>query len=315
MTKRLPTYYVFGRRTLANRFFVLLTEINNVHTKSDVDAIHDMRVASRRFHAAAKIFTDCINTRVLLECERHVRALRKSAGAVRDCDVQQQFVKQLLKPSTPPKYLPGLQRVIVRLSQKREKQFKKITTVLVEFEKHHIENKMRRAFVQQTRRQLASRTLKACASSAIQLRISSLLSYEQYAYQTTAAAELHQMRIAAKRLRYVLEIFNPVYRNRLKPFIRITRSLQDSLGAMHDCDVWLQNIPAFLEKERIRTAKFFGETSHFSKIEKGVLYLMEHARMQRTQRYQSFALLWRKCGTKQTWKQLSVLVAAATSKK
>jgi putative phosphoesterase len=59
----------------------------------------------------------------------------------------------------------------------------------------------------------------------------------------------HQMRIAAKWLRYTLETFAPAYEDGLKQYISRLKKLQDVLGEMHDCDVWIE---ALLERLRWR---------------------------------------------------------------
>jgi len=313
MTRRLPSYHTFGKQALASRFNVLLKEIENVKTKNDADAIHDVRVASRRFHAAALLFKDCMNAAVLAECERRVRRIRKSAGEVRDGDVQRIFVEQLLMRTTSKRYQLGLERLILRLSQRREKKQQDIFSALDAFEKCGITQKMKRFLIsapaaRSFNRQLSRLTLRQRAAREIIVHLSSLLTFEQFVHQPTASVELHEMRIAAKRLRYVMEIFAPIYKGKLKPFIRITKDIQDALGEMHDCDVWLATLPLFLERERKRTAKFLGDTATFHRIEKGIMYLSDYARRQRTTHYRSFVRIWNKAEREEIWKKLSETV-------
>ena len=305
MIHRLPSYHAFGKHTLAKRFAILLAEINNVRTRNDIDAIHDMRVASRRFHAAAVLFSDCIPAPLLRVCERYVRRLRKSAGAARDCDVQRLFIQRLLTNSLTRRYRPGLERLALRLNQKREKQTVEIEAAIKSFERHRITGIMQRALTAPIPKRRLSLTLRQRAAREIVIHLSSLLAFEQFAHQPTATVQLHQMRIAAKRLRYVMEIFNPVYRGRLKPFIKIVRGIQDTLGEMHDSTVWLQSLPQFSEKERDRTAKFFGDTSPFSRIEKGILYLADTARTEEMKQYKAFARIWKQAERDLTWKKLT----------
>ena len=58
------------------------------------------------------------------------------------------------------------------------------------------------------------------------------------------------MRIAAKHLRYTLEIFAPVYRLGLKKYIAKVARLQKLLGDLHDTDVWIDMVSLILLKER-----------------------------------------------------------------
>jgi CHAD domain-containing protein len=47
---------------------------------------------------------------------------------------------------------------------------------------------------------------------------------------------LHDMRIAAKRLRYVLELFAPALDEDTRATGKRARALQEALGEIHDCD-------------------------------------------------------------------------------
>lgn len=308
MIRRLPSYNRFGTRVLAQKFNILLNQISAVRAKSDPDTIHDLRVASRRFHAAAQLFPSSLLPSVLAECERSVRRLRKSAGAIRDGDVQRLFVERLLKKSTPRGARPGLQRLVVRLLQRREKQLKDVIDSINDFEQRGVAEKMKRSLSFPLRSTRTVLTLRQRAAREIVSHLTTFLSFEQYARQSSALDELHRMRIAAKRLRYVMEIFNPLYHNKLKPFIRMIRSIQDALGEMHDCGVWLQSVPAFLEKERGRTEKYFGDSSTFHRIEKGVLYFVDTARVEQMRRYRAFIRIWSAAEQHQSWKKLNELV-------
>ena len=51
--------------------------------------------------------------------------------------------------------------------------------------------------------------------------------------------ELHDLRIAAKRLRYTLEIFEEVLPEASKSIVKELTQIQDELGALHDSDVMI----------------------------------------------------------------------------
>ena len=124
-------------------------------------------------------------------------------------------------------------------------------------------------------------------------------------HQPTAATELHAMRIEAKRLRYVMEIFAPLYKGKLKPFIRTVREIQEALGQMHDCDVWAETLPLFLERERLRTAKYFGDSSSFYRIERGIIFFADYVRTVRQKHYRSFVRIWTLASRRMLWKRLT----------
>jgi CHAD domain-containing protein len=294
MVKRLPSYRAFGLRILLQKVNIFRRCMLNMREQNNADAVHDLRVASRRFRAASLIFRDTLPPSALIHAERRIRRVRKTAGDIRDGDVQIEFIESVMRKRGAGRYRTGLERLLLRLSQRREKRFKRIVAAMDSLDKSKsipvLLQSIRRSASRQYRyRQLPLRNRSA---QAITAALNGLFRFEQFVRQPSAAAELHRMRIAAKRLRYVMEIFNPVYKGKLKPFIRTVRSIQDTLGQMHDCDVWLAAIPEFIADERRRTATYFGDTKMFPRIERGMLFLMEYARTERMKQYRKFLRIW-----------------------
>lgn len=81
------------------------------------------------------------------------------------------------------------------------------------------------------------RRLRPNARRILAVRIDEVYSYDGLVADPRNVTELHDMRIACKRLRYLLEIFAIAFREDLAPFIEEVRGLQDLLGEIHDCDV------------------------------------------------------------------------------
>ncbi len=86
-------------------------------------------------------------------------------------------------------------------------------------------------------------TLADNAGRIVRTRLAEVCDFVPAALDTRAVRELHDMRIAAKRLRYVLEVtaepcFGPYARTAAKR----AKELQDLLGEIHDCDVQLPRV-------------------------------------------------------------------------
>jgi CHAD domain-containing protein len=62
--------------------------------------------------------------------------------------------------------------------------------------------------------------------------------------------ELHNMRIAAKRLRYVCELTGPALGKAAATGAREAKEIQNLLGELHDCDVMLELIEQHTERLR-----------------------------------------------------------------
>ncbi len=70
----------------------------------------------------------------------------------------------------------------------------------------------------------------------IVVRIDELFGFMPAALDPANVAELHDMRIAAKRLRYLLELSEPLFGQPAKKGAKVVKGLQDLLGEIHDCD-------------------------------------------------------------------------------
>jgi CHAD domain len=71
------------------------------------------------------------------------------------------------------------------------------------------------------------------------IRLAELYTWEQYVDNPYHVRELHNLRIAAKRLRYTLEIFADALPPTIAPLLKEVEQLQEELGALHDTDVMI----------------------------------------------------------------------------
>jgi hypothetical protein len=71
------------------------------------------------------------------------------------------------------------------------------------------------------------------------VRLEDLYSWESFVDNPYNIAELHNMRIAAKRLRYTFEVFEDVLPVASKAVLKELVQLQEELGNLHDTDVMI----------------------------------------------------------------------------
>jgi hypothetical protein len=86
------------------------------------------------------------------------------------------------------------------------------------------------------------------AARIIKVRLDELLSFSPKALDREREKAQHDMRIAAKRLRYVLEVTGFCFGRPADTARRRARDLQDILGEIHDCDVMLPRVRKHLEE-------------------------------------------------------------------
>jgi CHAD domain len=70
-------------------------------------------------------------------------------------------------------------------------------------------------------------------------RLEEMYAWDSYVDNPYHIQELHNLRIAAKRLRYTLEVFEDVLPEACKPIIKELEQIQEELGALHDSDVMI----------------------------------------------------------------------------
>jgi hypothetical protein len=75
------------------------------------------------------------------------------------------------------------------------------------------------------------------ARRIVRARLAELYVWSQYIHDERRVREQHQLRIAAKRLRYTLELFRDYLPEQADERIKALKGLQDALGLLHDCDV------------------------------------------------------------------------------
>jgi CHAD domain len=98
-----------------------------------------------------------------------------------------------------------------------------------------------------------TRSLAENAARIVQVRLDEMIAFAPPALAGKTKAQ-HDMRIAAKRLRYVLELTGFVFGKPADTVRRRARDLQDILGEIHDCDVMLPRARRHLERLQQRDA-------------------------------------------------------------
>ncbi len=290
----------YGAGILLKNLSALEGEFEGVRKGEDIEAIHRMRVASRRLRAALPLFGPAISAKKHLIWIKHISRLTKALGAARDSDVQIDHLNEYYQGLPPGPARPGARRLLLRLRQQRQKLQSAVNDALDDVIQSSILMEMERKLrpiIEDLQGIPQTPELCSLASNAIREKLQLFLEYEPYIDQPEAKEELHAMRIAAKRLRYTLEIFSPLYDSELKSYLKVMRQVQELLGDIHDCDVWMVFLPEFQERERIRTLRYFGHQRPFQRLVPGLEAYLANRSAMRDQSYAEFLKKW------QIWRQ------------
>lgn len=295
-------------------------QVEAVRQADHAEAIHQMRVASRRMRAALAIFTDALPKAKARRWTKQVRGVTRALGAARDADVQIEFVEQMIQRTADRKHRPGLVRLKLRLTQQRDKLQAPVDKAMDRLESSGLFTAMPRDLhaitvaAQTETDHAASDELLRYGRNVIQHRLEELLAYQQFVDQPHMAEQLHEMRIAAKRLRYTFEIFAPCWSDRLDRPLRKVKRLQTQLGELHDMDMWIEKLPRFLEDERERHVEFHGRLTGFSRLRPGIEDLLEYCIGERLKAYEQFRGTWEKLFKQKFWPKLRKILKEGPAK-
>jgi hypothetical protein len=146
------------------------------------------------------------------------------------------------------------------------------------------------------------------ALAHITSRVEEIFAHESSVYIPENIKEHHAMRIAVKRLRYTMEVFSSLFEGELENDIAVCKKLQNMLGDMHDCDVWMDYLPQFMEDERAYSLKYFGHNDSFGILEPGMLHLRQYLGERRLAIYEEFVAYWKDIREQNIWNDLKQFI-------
>ncbi len=155
-----------------------------------------------------------------------------------------------------------------------------------------------------------STPLDVNARRILAVRIAEFYSYAPAVAIEAASEPLHDLRIAAKRLRYTLELFRAVFGETGERLIERIKAVQEELGEIHDHDVRIALIEHELQGLAAAQAAAVGRalaaaaaTEHAAIAatamrpppddpRRGLIALLGRQHASRRQHYQAFVAIW-----------------------
>jgi CHAD domain-containing protein len=270
----------------------------------DPEHVHQLRVGTRRAGAALDIFAVCLPERAYKTARKQLRQISRAAGAARDWDVfllaltQRRPGKRVRPakgkgsdPSFPQrgrKPQPGIDFLVGYAFAERLAAQEHLEEANAKFpfdfdrllaETVAAVHRPRSRPPPRTLIDLARPLLSGLLKELDQAAARDLMDYDN----------LHQVRIAGKRLRYAMEVFaecfDPPFREQLYPAVE---EMQEILGRANDSHVAMQRLGAL--RDRIR-AKLPGQWKRFKP---GIERLLRHHQQRLPEERERF-LEWWKC--------------------
>jgi CHAD domain-containing protein len=195
----------------------------------DADAVHDLRVAIRRFVQCLKVFPQFFDARAARKVRRRLGKLMDFCAAVRNCDIAMELLREtgIEDASLTESLMAGratAERTLAgNLKRWRRRSIRKTWPA-------RLETAPRRGLwaLDSPPLDAARRVLPALAAR--------LFTAGNAAASPEASREaMHRFRIHAKQFRYTLELFEPMYGREMEVRLSELRALQDKLGRINDC--------------------------------------------------------------------------------
>ncbi len=252
-----------GRKLLRLHFGRMLANEAGTRAGEDIEALHDMRVATRRMRAAYGIFAEHFDSAVLDPFNKGLRRTGRSLGAVRDLDVLLEKAEAYRAALPPDAAVEGdigplvddwhARRAVARRQMLDYLDGQGYRTFVAAF-RVFLTTPGAGALTYPTDQQPVPYQVRHVVPRLIFTRYEAVRAYEP----VIAAVPLptyHLLRIDCKRLRYALEFFRDVLGPETPALIKQVTALQDLLGALQDAHVAEGLIADFLQNQPKRKKK------------------------------------------------------------
>jgi CHAD domain-containing protein len=245
-----------GRRVFRFHLARLLAKEAGTRSGKDPEDLHDMRVATRRMRAAWRVFGDGYRANRTRRLRGRLRTLAGRLGAVRDLDVLIGAV-EAHRDGLSTEAAEAFEPLLASWREQREAAREALLEELDSNDYRRLVEEYR-AFVLT---EGAAAVVPPSPTTPHRVR-DTAASRTWAAYEQVRAYEpvlrwadietLHQLRIAAKWLRYTLEFYREALGPEAGVLIPRVVAIQDHLGWLHDAEVSASLTRAFLVAEASR---------------------------------------------------------------
>ena len=235
-----------GRKTFRFHFRRMLYNEPGTRLGQDIEALHDMRVATRRMRAAFRVFGQYYEPKAVRSYQKGLKRTGRALGPVRDLDVFRLKIQRYIS-TLPQSQHHDLDGFLAVLEAHRNSARDRMNTYLGSGKYARFKDRFGQ-FVETEG--LGSRPIipdgddpppyrvRHVAPMAIYQRLAAVRAYDEWVSIPNPPLErLHSLRIACKRLRYTLEYFREILGPDTKTLIKSIVVIQDHLGNLQDAVV------------------------------------------------------------------------------
>ncbi|MEO8682503.1 MAG: CHAD domain-containing protein, partial [Vicinamibacterales bacterium] len=202
--------------------------------EGDVTSVHQARVASRRLRSALPVLGVRADAEALDRARRRVRRITRALGPVRELDVALMILAEFdARKAVSAKAVDLVRQALTAERSARRRE------MLVEVTPSRLD-KLRKRLVEVAapdKQPVLPPSGIAAAAKQAAIRAVGLRTAIEHAGGIYLSDRLHRVRVAAKKLRYALEIQRELTRSRSMARRNRLKAQQELLGRMHDLEM------------------------------------------------------------------------------
>ena len=203
--------------------------------------VHQARVASRRLREALPVLTQGLQHTKAGKANRKIRRLTQALGTVRELDVTLHLIDELAeRPAIPRAALAEVRALVI---EEREQRRAVMLERLGDVNGEKLARRLQ-AVKQSLMKPTPGHAWRAALAGRVARRGRRLERAIEAAGQIYEPEALHEVRIAAKKLRYALEIADESGAAPCADAVRAIKRVQDALGRLHDLQVLQHHVAA-----------------------------------------------------------------------
>lgn len=247
---------------IAQHYSKFLSHESGVLEDKDPEELHQMRVGMRRLRSAIHGFSAALDISGDTQ-EKKVGKIAKVLGKLRDLDVLEDSLKNKYYPNLPENEQKCLKQALSTLKKQRKKAFRKVKNTLNSQQYSELKQGFRDWLNKPTYHDISQVSIHTVLAHLLLPEVSQLMlhpgwvtgvNFEQGKINFSKSLskevveslikkqelELHNLRKAAKRTRYNMELFTQFYGKVYDTYLKDIKRIQSILGDIQDSFVLVE---------------------------------------------------------------------------
>lgn len=235
------------RQYAASHAHALLEHWEFEGAEDSAEAIHQLRVATRRLRALVEVLGEWAPGHE--PTRRQLRRVTRKAGPLREADVNAENLLRLQRSPSSLVEAAALEYISLQISSQRHVERRVTRQVLKKISTEKLVKSLA-ALLEDLVERLAVSDLAAVGWQVLKAKLGQLAESLEVARASRSGEDLHEVRICIKRLRYAVELLKPLFKQNFKKIHGELKQLQEHLGTHHDLYVLYGLIRG--ERDRLR---------------------------------------------------------------